>query len=77
MKKEADCYSFTHKNFKTPLPEHKKLTEVTPDGKPLNDPMFNWEYFGFEKYGRYAVCKNTLIKRGLTMGEFYGTGIVD
>jgi len=43
----------------------------------LDDPKYNWIQVGYEKYGRFMYCTNNHIRRGLTMGEFYGGGIVD
>lgn len=71
---------FKERNFQPPLVQHKELkceSYDDPSLGDLDDAKYDWEYFGFDKYGRYAVCKNTKIKRSLTMGEFYGAGIVD
>jgi len=43
----------------------------------LNDKKYNWIQVGHSKYGRYMYCTNTKVRRGQTMGEFYGSGIVD
>nr|QPI16168.1 MAG: hypothetical protein NIOZUU157_00050 [Virus NIOZ-UU157] len=43
----------------------------------LNNPKYNWIQVGHSKYGRYMYCTNTKVRRGQTMGEFYGGGIVD
>ncbi|CAH7261744.1 conserved hypothetical protein [Vibrio chagasii] len=69
--------SFTERKFMQPKTEHASLKHVNADSNDWNKPEFDWEYFGLDKYGRYAVCKNTNIKRGLTMGEFYGSSSVD
>ena len=52
-----------------PLTDYKTLD--------LDHPRYNWIQVGHDKYGRYMYCTNTNIKRGQTMGEFYGGGIVD
>lgn len=39
---------------------------------PLGCALFDWEYHGDGKFGRYAVCKNTQIARTLSPNEFYG-----
>jgi hypothetical protein len=78
MTSHASHVHFVDRKFSPPLPEHRgvKLTDYKSLGD-LDDPKFSWEYFGLDKYGRYAVCRNTGIKRGLTIGEFYGTSAVD
>jgi hypothetical protein len=47
----------------------------------LDDEKYDWKYYMLrgedEKYSRYAICSKSCSWRGLTMGEFYGTGIVD
>lgn len=71
---------FKNRTFQAPLVQHKALNSKSCDDPSLgdlDDDKYDWEFFGLEKYGRYAVCKNTNIKRSLTMGEFYGAGIVD
>jgi hypothetical protein len=35
------------------------------------------EKYLYQKYGRSAFCLKTGIRRTLTMGEWYGTGVVD
>ncbi len=47
------------------------------DIENLNDPKYNWKQYGTEKYNRTMYCSNTGIRRSQTMGEFYGSGIVD
>lgn len=42
-----------------------------------NTEKYNWVQVGSTKYGRCMYCTKTHIRRGQTMGEFYGTGIVD
>lgn len=73
----SDIQAFVHRSFQPPKAEHKNLDAHRHDEQDWNDEKYDWEYFGQQKYGRYAVCKNTNIKRGLTMGEFYGAGVVD
>lgn len=74
--------SFKDRAFKSPLPEHDALPLLSVDDAvdlygDLDDGKFDWAYFGKDKYGRYAVCRNTGIRRKLTMGEFYGAAVVD
>ncbi|GAL23048.1 hypothetical protein JCM19235_1349 [Vibrio maritimus] len=69
--------AFVHRDFQEARPEHKVLEFRDLEELELDSPVYDWEYFGTQKYGRYAVCKNTKIKRGLTMGEFYGESTVD
>ncbi len=48
------------------------------DIKDLNDEnKYNWVQIGTDKYGRFMYCTKTKIKRSQTMGEFYGTGVID
>jgi len=42
-----------------------------------NTNKHHWVQVGIDKYGRYMYCTKTNIKRRQTMGEFYGSGIVD
>lgn len=42
-----------------------------------NAEKYDWHQVGDSKYGRFMYCPKTKIKRTQTMGEFYGTGIVD
>jgi hypothetical protein len=69
----SNTSSFIDREFHENKPEHESLVETDYQTLDLDDAKYQWEYFGKEKYGRYAVCKNTNIMRGLTMGEFYGT----
>ncbi|ELA7322602.1 hypothetical protein Q9X98_004235 [Vibrio parahaemolyticus] len=68
---------FIERDFKDPKPEHEALKMVNHESLDLDNPKFDWEYFGRQKYNRYAVCANTNVKRSLTMGEFYGSSVVD
>ena len=79
MEKAVSVKDFVWRTFLPADPEaHGHLEHHLPDEQDWDSPQYDWEYFGKgEKYGRYAVCKNTNIKRGLTMGEFYGAGTVD
>lgn len=42
-----------------------------------NGDIYEWVQIKGEKYGRSMYCLKTGIRRGNTMGEFYGSGIVD
>ena len=42
-----------------------------------NDPSIRWEMEGSSKYGRRMINRERGIYRGLTVSEFYGSGIVD
>ena len=42
-----------------------------------NTEKYDWEMIGREKYGRKMYCPKTKILRTQTMGEFYGTSVVD
>lgn len=74
--------TFTDRKFKAPLESHNTLrrmsySEAEKELDNISDPAHNWEYFGTDKYGRYAVSESLGIRRGLSMGEFYGAGTVD
>jgi len=73
---------FISREFKEPNTAEKHDHSVIDmlgcdDFEDLDDPKYDWRYFGRSKYGRYAFCVLTQKKRGLTMGEFYGTSSVD
>ena len=57
--------------------EMRNAPHVDEDTIDVNDPKYNWIQVGRYKYGRYMYCTNTKVRRGQTMGEFYGGGIVD
>ena len=59
--------------------EIRKLPLVKADTiKDIDDgSKYEWVQVGQEKYGRCMYCLKTGIRRGQTMGEFYGGGIVD
>lgn len=54
-----------------PWTDEKTIPDIDDSEK------YDWHEVGYSKYGRYMYCPKTKIKRGQTMGEFYGTGIVD
>ena len=54
-----------------PWTDEKTIPDIDDSEK------YDWHQVGSSKYGRYMYCPKTKIKRGQTMGEFYGTGIVD
>lgn len=57
--------------------KHLPLTDYE-DIEDINDTeKYKWEQIGREKYGRNMYCPKTKTLRTQTMGEFYGTGIVD
>jgi hypothetical protein len=58
-------------------PDMQNAPRVDKDKIDLDDPKYNWIQVGHTKYGRYMYCTNTHVRRGQTMGEFYGSGIVD
>ncbi|WP_415912567.1 hypothetical protein [Neptuniibacter sp. QD37_11] len=76
---------FTDRVFRPATPEEKALHESVPFLKwndpslgDLNDPKYQWAYFGRSaKMDGYAFCPVNKVRRGLTMGEFYGAGTVD
>lgn len=61
--------------------EYSKYKFVDCDDPQYDDPKYNWKIVckkcNDEKYGRTAISEKYKIRRALTMGEFYGTGIVD
>ena len=66
---------------RTPHTETEEMANAqwkeTKELGDLNDKKYNWIQVGRSKYGRYMYCTNTKVRRGQTMGEFYGSGIVD
>ena len=58
-------------------PDMDNAPRVDRDKIDLNDPKYNWIQVGHTKYGRYMYCTNTHVRRAQTMGEFYGSGVVD
>ncbi len=52
-------------------------TELSDIADIDNGEKYEWVQVGNTKYGRCMYCLKTGIKRGQTMGEFYGSGIVD
>ena len=42
-----------------------------------NPDVHEWYQIGDDKYGRTMYCHKTGIRRGQTMGEFYGNSTVD
>lgn len=62
--------------------EFNSYTWVSENEKEYNDPKYNWimcipETSRDSKYGRRMVSVEYKLIRGLTIGEFYGSGIVD
>jgi hypothetical protein len=61
--------------------EYLGYTKVDYNDKQYDDGKYNWKMVycsdNDEKYGRIMVSEEYKLKRGLTMGEFYGSGIVD
>ncbi|KOF57845.1 MULTISPECIES: hypothetical protein [Clostridium] len=61
--------------------EYKGYKDVDYKDKQYDNPKYNWKMVYWEnndeKYGRIMVSEAFKLKRGLTMGEFYGTGVVD
>lgn len=72
---------FFERAFQAPKAIHDEVRLLSvEEAKSLCDldsKQFGWEFFGLEKFGRYAFCKKCNIKRKLTMGEFYGSSPVD
>tara|TARA_R110002012_G_scaffold318308_1_gene536355 strand:+ start:12997 stop:13245 length:249 start_codon:yes stop_codon:yes gene_type:complete len=56
MKTNNNCYAFVDRVFTEPKENHKELPWVNYKDIPLESTKYTWEYFGKEKYGRYAVC---------------------
>lgn len=61
--------------------EYQGYTNVDHKDKQYNDKKYEWKMVYLEtndeKYGRIMVSEKFKIRRTLTMGEFYGSGIVD
>lgn len=56
--------------------------EVQRNDKSYDDPKYNWimcisENARDTKYGRIMISEEFKLRRGQTMGEFYGTSTVD
>lgn len=72
------CSAFQWRTFLPHCDSHNGIPYTDYKTLDLDDDRYAWTYYGKgSKYGRYAYCANTGIKRGLTMGEFYGAGVVD
>lgn len=72
------CGEFKWRTFLPRCTLHDDIPMQDYKTLDLDDIRYAWTYYGEgDKYGRYAYCANTGIKRGLTMGEFYGGGTVD
>jgi len=56
---------------KLPYVDEKTISDIDDGSK------YEWVQVGTDKYGRCMYCLKTGIRRGQTMGEFYGGGIVD
>jgi len=68
--------------FKCSYEEYDKikkipLTEIVTIKDIDDGDKYEWVQIKGEKYGRSMYCLKTGIRRGNTMGEFYGSGIVD
>jgi len=56
---------------KIPLTDYETIDDIDDGSK------YEWVQVGQDKYGRCMYCLKTGIRRGQTMGEFYGGGVVD
>lgn len=56
---------------KIPLTKKELINDID------NGATYEWVQLAGDKYGRSMYCLKTGIRRGNTMGEFYGSGIVD
>lgn len=61
------------------LEEIKKLPLINFETiKDIDNPdKYNWYEIGNDHYNRFMYCPKTHTKRTQTMGEFYGSGVVD
>lgn len=78
----ASAHEFVNRTSVKLSEEDQKLFDNAPvkeikSFENLDDPKYNWVMVGTGKYGRLMWCTNLKIKRGQTMGEFYGTSTVD
>ncbi len=59
----------------------RAFEEVDYEDPKYDDPKYNWKICYLvdndQKYGRIAISEEYRLKRGLTMGEFYGNSPVD
>jgi hypothetical protein len=53
------------------------LTKIESIPDIEDGEKYEWVQLPGDKYGRSMYCLKTGIRRGNTMGEFYGSGIVD
>ena len=72
---KAQDFKDRKQHDKTPEMDNAPWVKI-PSGE-LDDPKYNWIQVGHTKYGRYMYCTKTHVRRGQTMGEFYGSGVVD
>ena len=68
--------------FKGSYEEYDRIKNIplTKDDaiKDVDDgEIYEWVQIKGDKYGRSMYCLKTGIRRSNTMGEFYGSGIVD
>lgn len=68
---------FKHRERHNATDEMNNAPKVVLTEKEMDNPKYNWIQVGHEKYGRFMFCTNTKVRRAQTMGEFYGSGIVD
>lgn len=61
--------------------EYLNYAKVDYEDEQYDDEKYEWKMVYLktndEKYGRIMVSETYQLRRGLTMGEFYGSGIVD
>lgn len=61
--------------------KYAEYTMVDYEDKQYDDKKYNWKMVYLssndEKYGRIMISEKYKLRRGLTMGEFYGSGLVD
>lgn len=69
--KEQKKHLMTDEIMAMPIVKYESVPDID------NTEKYNWVQVGTEKYGRTMYCTKTKIRRSLTMGEFYGTGVVD
>jgi len=76
-----DTMEFKHRNWQEITDDiktlHSTYARVDLETTDLTADCYTWEYYGKQKYTRYAACNVTKTQRQLTLPEFYGMSAVD
>jgi hypothetical protein len=69
--KDHEMHPYTDEIKAIPLTRWEDIPDIDDKEK------YNWIMMGKDRYGKSMYCTKTGIRRSTTMGEFYGSGIVD